>query len=59
VSLWDEAPEMEVLSRHDEFVIPFEKISYLDPLRIGMSREPDHRILCTHHLLLNGQGTVT
>ena len=41
------------------FVIPFEKISYLVPIRIGMSREPDHRTQRTHHSLLNGRATVT
>ena len=50
---------MEVLSRHGVLVIPFEKISYLVPLRTGMSRELDHRTLRTHHSLLNGRGTVT
>jgi hypothetical protein len=50
---------MEVLSRHGVLVIPIEKISCPVPLRTGMSREPDHRTLCTHHSLLNGRGTVT
>jgi hypothetical protein len=38
---------------------PLEKMSCLVPLRTGMSREPDHRTLRTHHSLLNGRGTVT
>jgi hypothetical protein len=38
---------------------PLEKMSCLVPLRTGMSREPDHRTLPTHHSLLTGQGTVT
>ena len=52
-------PRMEVLLWHGVLVIPFEKISYLVPLRTGMSREPDHMTLRTHHSLLNGRGTVT
>jgi hypothetical protein len=36
---------------------PFENMSCLVPLRTGMSREPDHRTLLTHHSSLNGQGT--
>ena len=50
---------MEVPSRHRVLVIPFEKISYLVPLRNGVSREQDHRTLRTHHSLLNGWGMVT
>ena len=50
---------IEVSSRHGVLVISFEKISYLVPSRTGMSREPNHRTLCTHHSLLNGWGTVT
>ena len=48
---------MEVPSRHEVLVIPFEKISCLVPLITGMSREPDHRTLRAHHSLLNGRGT--
>ena len=47
---------MEVTSRHGVLVIPFEKISCLVPLRIGMSRELDHRTLRAHHSFLNGRG---
>ena len=42
----------EVLSWHEELVIPFEKISYLVPLRTGISREPAHRTLRAHHSFL-------
>ena len=36
---------------------PLEKMSYLVPLRTGMSIEPDHRTLRTHYSFLNGWGT--
>ena len=36
---------------------PHERISSLVPLRIGMSRELDHRTLRTHHSSLFGRGT--
>ena len=48
---------MEVSSRHGVLVIPFEKMSYLVPLRTGMSRESDHRTLRAHHSFLNGWRT--
>jgi hypothetical protein len=48
-----------VPSKHGVLVIPFEKIYYLVLLRTGMSREPNHRTLHTHHSLLNGRGMVT
>ena len=51
-----QVPVMEVPSRHGVLVIPYEKISCLVPLRIGMSREPDHRTLHARHSFLNGQG---
>jgi hypothetical protein len=59
VSFWDKAPGVEVPSRYQVLVIPFEKISYPIPLRTGMLRELDHGTLRTHQLLLNRWGTVT
>jgi hypothetical protein len=34
---------------------PLVKMSYLVPLTTGMSRESDHRTLCTHHSSLIGR----
>jgi len=48
-------PRMEVLLWHEVLVIPFVKISYLVPLRTGMSSEPAHRTHRAHHSFLYGQ----
>ena len=47
---------MKVPSWHGVLVIPFEKISYLVPLRTGMLRKLDHRTLRAHHSFMNGRG---
>jgi hypothetical protein len=55
VSLWDEALGWSAIQAWG-VGYPLEKISCLVHLRIGMSREPDHRTLHTRHSFLNGRG---
>jgi hypothetical protein len=56
VSLWDEALGQRCRRGTGRW-LALKEMSYLVPLRTGMSREPDHMTLRTHHLSLVGRGT--